>query len=293
MGVHPYLPSNIDFIARINGLKSADEVLNIITSANYLVLGLGDVYLGAPCAVALDPRHRLVTSKYNPARTFTPEGSVGIGGVYMCIYGMDSPGGYQLVGRTLPIWNKFTNNPCFKQGEPWLLRFFDQVQYYQVSDDELQEMRQKFANGQLTIEIEETEIKPREVNQFLTAIDSEVKEFKRQQNIAFEVERKHWEDSGMIGGEDSHDEKDSADAEEIKIPEDCFAIRANAGGSVWEILVSEKDEVKQHHPVIILEAMKTEIKIDIHLPGVIEKILVKKGQLVNQGDVLFIAKSMN
>jgi urea carboxylase len=46
--------------------------------------GLGDVYLGAPCAVPLDPRHRLMTSKYSPARTFTAEGTVGIGGVYMC-----------------------------------------------------------------------------------------------------------------------------------------------------------------------------------------------------------------
>jgi urea carboxylase len=51
--------------------------------------------------------------------------TVGIGGVYMCIYGMDSPGSYQLVGRTLPIWNKFLKNDVFTPGEPWLLRFFD------------------------------------------------------------------------------------------------------------------------------------------------------------------------
>ena len=49
-------------------------------AASYMVMGLGDVYLGAPCAVPVDPRHRLVVPKYNPARTFTPEGSVGIGG---------------------------------------------------------------------------------------------------------------------------------------------------------------------------------------------------------------------
>ena len=55
-----------------------------------------DVYLGAPCAVPVDPRHRLVVPKYNPARTVTPEGAVGIGGAYMCIYPMESPGGYQL-----------------------------------------------------------------------------------------------------------------------------------------------------------------------------------------------------
>lgn len=62
-----------------------------------------DVYLGAPCAVPVDPRHRLVVPKYNPARTVTPEGAVGIGGCYMCIYPMESPGGYQLVRSPRPM----------------------------------------------------------------------------------------------------------------------------------------------------------------------------------------------
>jgi len=72
-------------------------------------------------------RHRLVVPKYNPARTFTPEGSVGIGGSYMCIYPMDSPGGYQLIGQTLPIWNTFGRAGPFTPQKPWLLRNFDQV----------------------------------------------------------------------------------------------------------------------------------------------------------------------
>ncbi|MBC8946380.1 biotin carboxylase N-terminal domain-containing protein [Xenorhabdus indica] len=89
----PWLPNNVDFIQRINGLPDREAVRHIIFNASYLILGLGDVYLGAPCAVPIDPRHRLLSSKYNPARTFTAEGTVGIGGMYMCIYGMDSPGG--------------------------------------------------------------------------------------------------------------------------------------------------------------------------------------------------------
>ena len=66
----PWLPNNVDFIQRINGLASRDEVRRIVYDASYLVMGLGDVYLGAPCAVPIDPRHRLLTSKYNPARTY-------------------------------------------------------------------------------------------------------------------------------------------------------------------------------------------------------------------------------
>ena len=45
----------------------------------------------------------------------------------MCIYPMDSPGGYQLVGRTLPIWNTFGRTGPFTAHKPWLLEFFDQV----------------------------------------------------------------------------------------------------------------------------------------------------------------------
>ncbi len=81
----PWCPSNIEFIRRINGLDSIDDVFNVVFAASYLVMGLGDVYLGAPVATPLDPRHRLVTTKYNPARTWTPENAVGIGGAYLCV----------------------------------------------------------------------------------------------------------------------------------------------------------------------------------------------------------------
>lgn len=122
-----YIPSNIEFIAKNNGLEGIKSVEDILFSSSYLVLGLGDVYLGACCAVPLDPRQRLVVPKYNPARVFTPEGAVGIGGCYMCIYPMESPGGYQLLGRTLSMWNTFGRVEPFNAEKPWFLDFFDQV----------------------------------------------------------------------------------------------------------------------------------------------------------------------
>ncbi|MDB5684685.1 MAG: uca, partial [Sphingomonas bacterium] len=85
----PWCPDNIEFIRRVNGLATIEEVRRIVFDASYLVYGLGDVYLGAPVATPIDPRHRLVTTKYNPARTWTPPNVVGIGGAYMCIYGME------------------------------------------------------------------------------------------------------------------------------------------------------------------------------------------------------------
>ncbi len=51
----PWCPSNIEFIRRINGLDSIEDVKRILFEASYLVMGLGDVYLGAPVATPLDP----------------------------------------------------------------------------------------------------------------------------------------------------------------------------------------------------------------------------------------------
>lgn len=128
----PWLPSNVEFLERLNGV---DSISNMLYGATFLVLGLGDVFLGSPCAVPLDPRHRLFGTKYNPSRSFTPRRSVGIGGQYMCIYATDSPGGYQLVGRTVDIWD----SSCFSTGtmQPWLFQTFDRIKFYQVDEAEL------------------------------------------------------------------------------------------------------------------------------------------------------------
>src|SRR4029079_3373294 len=129
----PWCPWNIEFIRRINGLDSVEQVKDIVFNASYLTLGLGDCYLGAPVATPVDPRHRLVTTKYNPARTWTAENSVGIGGAYLCVYGMEGPGGYQFVGRTVQMWNTHRATAAFEPGTPWLLRFFDQIRFFPVS----------------------------------------------------------------------------------------------------------------------------------------------------------------
>jgi len=65
------VPSNIEFIRRINGIADIETVKNIVFDASYLVLGLGDVYLGAPVATPLDPRHRWSppnTTRHAPGR---------------------------------------------------------------------------------------------------------------------------------------------------------------------------------------------------------------------------------
>ena len=166
----PWCPDNIEFIRRINGLESREAVRDIVFGASYLVMGLGDVYLGAPVATPLDPRHRLVTTKYNPARTWTPENAVGIGGAYLCVYGMEGPGGYQFVGRTVQMWNRYRQSADFRDGKQWLLRFFDQIRFYPVSAEELLRMRAGFPYGRYPLRIEETHL---DLAEYLGFLDTE------------------------------------------------------------------------------------------------------------------------
>jgi urea carboxylase len=190
----PWCPWNIEFIRRVNGLDSVDDVHRIVFDATYLVLGLGDVYLGAPLATPLDPRHRLVTTKYNPARTWTPENAVGIGGAYLCIYGMEGPGGYQFVGRTVQVWSSRCRGPHFEQ--PWLLRHFDQIRWHPVGADELLDMRAANATGSLAIDIDDTTFQPADHQRSLAGVADDIARFQTAQQAAFAAERAAWAAAG-------------------------------------------------------------------------------------------------
>ncbi|NKR29790.1 5-oxoprolinase/urea amidolyase family protein [Rhodococcus hoagii] len=196
----PWCPWNIEFIRRMNGLDSVNDVFDTVFGADYLVLGLGDVYLGAPVATPLDPRHRLVTTKYNPARTWTPENAVGIGGAYLCIYGMEGPGGYQFVGRTTQVWNHRhpQSSGPFEDGTPWLLRFFDRIFWYPVEPDELLDLRADLAAGRGAggIEIADGRFSLAEHEQFLTDNADSIAAFRASQAVAFAEERRRWADAG-------------------------------------------------------------------------------------------------
>ncbi len=283
----PWLPRNAEFIRRINGLDSVEEVRDIIFSASYMVLGLGDVYLGAPCAVPVDPRHRLVTSKYNPARTFTPEGAVGIGGVYMCIYGMESPGGYQLVGRTLPIWNRFVRNSDFADGLPWLLRFFDQVRFYPVTEAELTEEREAFRQGRARLEITEEIFDLGEHLRFLDAIGPDLAQFRAKQKSAFDAEVARWHAEPEWVATNGASEG-AGDGEAVAVRPDERAVCSTIAGNVWKMLVEPGQDVTAGETVAVIEAMKMEFAVAAPEAGRIARVACQQGTLVQSGQVLAV-----
>lgn len=196
----PWCPWNIEFIRRMNGLDSVEDVQKILFDAEYLVMGLGDVYLGAPVALPLDPRHRLVTTKYNPARTWTPENAVGVGGSYLCVYGMEGPGGYQFVGRTTQVWNHRHPAPApgFDADHPWLLRFFDKISWYPVSADELMDMRADMAAGRGQMHIEDGTFSLADHQAFLDDNVSDITATRRRMEAARAEERARWVASGEV-----------------------------------------------------------------------------------------------
>jgi urea carboxylase len=284
----PWCPSNIEFIRRINGLESIEQVRDILFNASYLVMGLGDVYLGAPVATPMDPRHRLVTTKYNPARTWTPENAVGIGGAYLCVYGMEGPGGYQFVGRTLQMWNRYRQTADFRDGKQWLLRFFDQIRFYPVSGDDILQMREAFIQGRLQLKVEDTVLKLRDYNDFLAANADSIGAFKNRQQAAFDAERERWEQSGQAHyAADLPDEAASADAP-FDLPADCIAVASPVTGSVWDIPVKVGQRVNIGDNLVVVEAMKMEIAIEADEAGSVKEVLCSQGSPVKAGQALVI-----
>jgi urea carboxylase len=285
----PWCPWNIEFIRRINGLDDVEEVRDIVFAASYLVLGLGDVYLGAPVATPVDPRHRLVTTKYNPARTWTPENAVGIGGAYLCVYGMEGPGGYQFVGRTIQMWNRYRDTPDFRGDQRWLLRFFDQLRFYPVTAEELLDLRRDFALGRHRIEMQEASLSLAEHEQFLEDNAASIAAFKSRQQAAFEAERTRWERSGELARVAAGDEEPAGEDEApaTEIPDGALGVAAPVHGVVARI-AALGDAVMTGDPVIVIEAMKTETVVRSPMAGTVTEVRCSVGQVVTAGTALLI-----
>ncbi len=279
----PWTPWNIEFIRRINGLESVDDVYRTVFDASYLVLGLGDVYLGAPVATPLDPRHRLVTTKYNPARTWTAENSVGIGGAYLCIYGMEGPGGYQFVGRTVQVWNRFRKGGLFADN-PWALRFFDRIEWYPVSSDELLELRAETDAGRGSFETHDGEFSIAQYENFLSDNATSIADFRRQQAQAFDEEKERWHASGEFDVRD--DPKSLAQVEDVPLPPNSVGAFAPFTSSVWQVSVTPGTLVVVGEKLLSLEAMKMESTVIAPRSGTVLEIYVKPGDQVGPGQLL-------
>ncbi len=284
----PWCPWNIEFIRRVNGLDDVQDVYDVVFAADYLVLGLGDVYLGAPVATPLDPRQRLVTTKYNPARTWTPENAVGIGGAYLCIYGIEGPGGYQFVGRTTQVWSRYRTGGLFEPGSPWLLRFFDRIRWFPVEAEELMEMRGELAAGRLDIEIEEGSFGLAEHRAFVEREAGGIAAFRERQGKAFAAERRAWEEAGEFEPRPEPEATAPAGSGHVEVPEGGVLVEAPISASVWRVEVEPGDAVSAGGRLLTLEAMKQETALESPIDGTVVTVMVGVGDQVLSGSALVV-----
>jgi urea carboxylase len=240
------------------------------------------VYLGAPVATPLDPRHRLVTTKYNPARTWTAENSVGIGGAYLCIYGIEGPGGYQFVGRTVQIWNRFRKAGLFQES-PWALRFFDRIEWYPVSAEELLELRAETDAGRGYFETEDGEYSLSEYTEYLAQNADTIADFRVRQSAAFEAEKHRWRLSGEF---DRRDDPEPLGAQNVAVPDGAVAVTAPFTATVWQMGAEPGAWVMEGEPLLSVEAMKMEAKVVTPISGTVVEIYVNPGEQVAPGQVL-------
>ena len=121
-------------VASMTGL-SEDEVVKIHTSRAYVcyMLGFtpGFIYLG-------EVDERIAVPRLEKPRVRVPAGSVGIAGRQTGVYGVTSPGGWRLIGRT-PL-------KMFDPGRtpPTPIRPGDRVRFYEISEGEFRELLNKF-----------------------------------------------------------------------------------------------------------------------------------------------------
>ncbi|MEM3031874.1 MAG: carboxyltransferase domain-containing protein [Nitrososphaerota archaeon] len=125
---------NIKYVALYNGL-SVDELKEKILGTEWLIVHQL-FYPGGDYQLPIDPRCALEAPKYNPTRTYTPEGALGTGGQCYYIYTTESPGGYQLVGRAAPVYQLAQAHPDYRDS-PYLLKYSDRIKYQEVPEEKL------------------------------------------------------------------------------------------------------------------------------------------------------------
>lgn len=135
-----------EFVARINGLENAEQLVRVHSGTEYWVAALG-FWPGLPFMMALDPRAVITAPKYNPPRTWTPEGTIGMGGASTAIYPVATPGGYQIFARTpVPIWDTAKRFPVFEDSIV-LFRAGDRVKFVPVTLEEYETAEAQVAAG--------------------------------------------------------------------------------------------------------------------------------------------------
>ena len=274
----PWCPDNIEFIRRINGLDSVEQVSEIVHAASYLVLGLGDVYSGRAGG---DP--------------YRPEASAGNYEIQSSADVDAGERGWDWRGIYVRLWHggarrlSASGADGARCGIPigrrrhsrWVHHgrcvFFDQIRFYPVTSEELLELRRKILHGGFDLAIEEGSFNLLQYQEFLTSIEPEAEVFRSRQQKAFREERERWRVNGLLESS-APQEMPEADGPESRVEEGCEVVTSPMTASVFQVTVEPGQEIEAGARLIVLDAMMTEIVIAAPRRGRVEEIPLRAGQ---------------
>lgn len=206
-----YLPDTLSFVAENNAF-TRKQFEDIFLTARFIVVAVG-FFTALPLCLPADPRQRMNCPKQNPSRVFTPEGQASWGGSCLAIYNVESPGGYQLTGMTIPGVDVLGYKKGYSAERPWLYDDFDEISFYEVSEDEYEREMALFRSGRYEYKMEEAEFDMAEHNKLLRETEGEVREIRARQA---EAQRK------MDEREKEMLDRWNAERDREKIPQDSI-----------------------------------------------------------------------
>ena len=160
-----------ELITELNNLESTEQFVRVHSGTEYWVSAIG-FWPGLPFMMALDPRCKLTVPKYNPPRTWTPKGTVGMGGASTSIYPDRLPGGYQIFGIIpVPIWDTKKSFPVF-ENNICLFQPGDRVKFIPTTYEEFEHVSKKVEDGTYDYNIiEYQKFSVKNYKKWLTTID--------------------------------------------------------------------------------------------------------------------------
>jgi len=212
----------------------------------------------------------------------------------MALYNVESPGGYMNTGLSIPSADILGFKNSYSLEKPWLFDDFDQITFYEVTEEEYTGLIQTFRSGRYEYEYEEVEFDMKEHNELLRDTQEEVKKIKEGQRKAQAEMDKVEKDMLDKWNAEKDAGKVSVDTvEELLNDPDIVPIEAPVNANVWKVQVEEGNELKEDQIVVILEAMKLEINVNAEADMVgmkVEKLLVKPNDVIDAGKPLILLR---
>ena len=141
---------DLELVAKVNNL-SVTETVECLQSPQFA--GMVSFSPGMANCMWVDQARALTAPKYDSPRTYTPPGTVGLGGSSISLYSVASPGGFQMVGRlAVPIYQAKPTLPAFEDS-PTLIRPGDRIVLQAVEAHEADSIAEQVYRGSYAYDI--------------------------------------------------------------------------------------------------------------------------------------------